>query len=163
MYPFIPEGLFPVSMAAPETTNAGKTTDYVSLKNAEMCWVVIHLTQSAGHATAFTIEKATDVAASGTTAITNTVPIWYGNVTTSSTQLTRQTDAVSYTMGGGVTGSVYIIFEIDPSSLGSTFDCICAKSANSGQAGNFWEVTAWMKPRFASKVVSMSSTEYIVD
>jgi hypothetical protein len=163
MYPFIPEGLFPVSLAAPETTNGGKTSDYISVKNAEMVWIVIHLTQAAGHATAFTIEKATDVAATGTTAITVTVPIWYGNVTTSSTQLTRQTDAVSYTMGGAVTGSVFIIFEIDPATLGSTYDALCAKSANSGQATNFWSVTAWIKPRFQSKMSTMSATEFIVD
>lgn len=163
MYPFIPSGLFPVNGAAPETTNAGKTTDYISLKNAEMCWVVIHLKQAVGHATAFTLEKATAVAGTGSTAITNTVPIWFGNVTTSSTQLTAQTAAVSYTIDVGVTGDCYIIFEVDPASLGTTFDCLCAKAANSGQATNIWEVTFWVKPRFQSKMSSMSATEFIVD
>lgn len=159
----MPAGLFPVTGAAPETTNGGKTTDYVSLKNAQMCWVVIHLKQAVGHATAFTIEKATDVAATGTTAITNAVPIWYGNVSTTSTQLARQTDAVSFTIDVGVTGNAYIIFQIDPASLGSTFDCICAKAASSGQASDIWDVTFWMLPRYGSKVASMSATEYIVD
>lgn len=163
MYPFIPEGLFPVSGASPETTNGAKTADYISLKNAEMCWVVIYLTQAVGHATAFTIERATDVAATGTVAIGNAVPIWYGNMTTTSSQLAAQTDAVSFTLGGAVTGDVIIIFQIDPANLGSTYDCITAKAANSGQATNFWSVMYWIKPRYQSKVASMTATEYLVD
>lgn len=153
----IPEGLFPVSGTRPVTTNGGVTADYVSLKNAVMCWAVVHLAQTVGHATAITVEKATAVAATGTTAITNAVPIWYGNVTTSTNALARQTDAVSYTLGGAVTGDVYIIFQIDPASLGSTYDCITVKSADSSQATNFIEVTYWMQPKFATKTADQFS------
>jgi hypothetical protein len=163
MNPFIPEGLFPVSGTRPVTTNGGSTADYVSLKNVEMCWIVVHLAQTVGHATAITVNRATAVAPTGAVAIGNAVPIWYGNVSTTSSQLARQTDAVSYTLGAGVTGDVYIIFQIDPSELGSTYDCIAAVSADSSQATNFWEVTYWMKPRYASQVSSMDSDEYIVD
>ena len=50
----IPEGCFPVSLTKPVTTNGGVTTDYVSLKNAVVqAWIVVHLTQAVGHATAF--------------------------------------------------------------------------------------------------------------
>lgn len=145
----IPQALFPVSGTRPVTTNGGVTADYISLKNAVKCWAVVHLAQTVGHATAITVEKATAVAATGTTAITNVVPIWYGNVTTSTNALTRQTDAVSYTLGGAVTGDVYIIFQIDPESLGSTFDCITVKAADSSQATNFIEVTYWLEPKYA--------------
>jgi hypothetical protein len=163
MYPFIPEGLFPVSAASPETTNAGKTADYISVKNAEMVWVVIHLTQAVGHATAFSIEKATDVAGTGSVPITTAVPIWYGNASTTSSQLTKQTDAVDFTIGVGVTGDAIIVFQIAPETLGTTFDCITAKAANSGQATNIWEVMYWVKPRYQSKVASMTATEFLVD
>lgn len=160
---FIPQGLFPVTGAAPETTNGGKTADYISLKNTQMCYVVIHLKQAVGHATAFTVERATDVAATGSVAIANVVPIYYGNVSATSTQLARQTDAVSFTADVGVTGNVIIIFVIDPTNLGSTYDCITVKSANSGQATNIWEVMYWVEPRYESKVASMSANEFIVD
>jgi hypothetical protein len=157
----IPEVLFPVSGSKPVTTNGAKVCDYISLKNAIKCWVVIHLTQAVGHATAFTIEKATDVAGTGSTAITVSVPIWYGNVSTSSNTLARQTDAVSFTIDVGVTGEAYIIFEIDPATLGGAFDCIVAKAASSSQATNFWEVTYWVKPKFKGAVANQMS--FIVD
>lgn len=157
MAPQMPEGLFPVTMIAPATTNGGVTSDYISLKNAQMAWVDVHLTQAVGHATAFTIERATAVDGTGHVAIANTVPIWYGNVSTSSNALTRQTDAVSYTMGVGVTGSVRIIFQIDPASLGSTYDVISFVSANSGQATNLISVTCWVWPKFASKTADQLS------
>lgn len=153
----IPEGLFPVSGTRPVTTNGGVTADYISLKNAVKCWAVVHLAQTVGHATAITVEKATAVAATGTTAITNAVPIWYGNVTTSTNALTRQTDAVSYTLGAGVTGDVYIVFQIDPESLGSTYDCITVKSADSSQATNYIEVTYWLQPKYAQAVAGQAS------
>lgn len=153
----IPEGLFPVSMTKPVTTNGGVTSDYVSLKNAQMAWVVAHLTQAVGHATAFTIERATAVDGTGHVAIANVVPIWYGNVSTSSNALTRQTDAVGYTIGVGVTGQAYIIFQIDPASLGSTYDVISFVSADSSQATNLIEVTCWVQPKFSSKTADQLS------
>jgi hypothetical protein len=161
-YPFIPGNLYPVWGTGPETTNGAKVCDYVSLKNAHRCYVVIQYYTSVGHATAITIEKATDVAMTATTAITASVPIWYANVSTTNSKLIRQTDAVSFTMDVGVTGYSLIIFEIDPASLGA-FDCITCKAASSAQANNFWSVTYWMAPRYASKPSTMSATEYIVD
>jgi hypothetical protein len=153
----IPEGCFPVSMTRPVTTNGGFTSDYVSLKNAQMAWIVAHVAQTVGHATAFTIERATAVAGTGHVAIANAVPIWYGNVSTTSNALARQTDAVGFTMDVGVTGDVYIIFQIDPASLGSTYDVISFVSANSAQATNFAEVTCWVQPKFSVKVADQFS------
>lgn len=153
----IPEGVFPVSMTKPVTTNGGFTTDYVSLKNAVKAWVVVHLTQAVGHATAFTMYRATSVAAGSAGVLVNTVPIWYGNVSTSSNALTRQTDALAYTIGVGVTGEAYIIFQIDPASLGTTFDCIALVVADSSQATNLAEVTCWVQPKFGSKTADQMS------
>ncbi len=153
----MPEGIFPVTMLAPQTTNGGPTSDYVSLKNAVMAWVDVHLTQAVGHATAFTIERATAVAGTGHVAIANVVPIWYGNVSTATNALTRQTDAVSYTMDVGVTGSVRIIYQIDPASLGSTYDVISFVSANSGQVTNLISVTCWVQPKFSTRTADQMS------
>ena len=157
----IPEGCFPVSLTKPVTTNGGVTTDYVSLKNAQMAWIVVHLTQAVGHATSFAPSRATAVAPTGAAVLTNVVPIWYGNVSTSSNALARQTDAVNYAIGVGVTGEAYIIFQIDPANLGSTYDCIGLVVSDSSQATNLMEATIWVWPKYASKVADQLS--YIAD
>lgn len=158
----IPEGLFPVSGTRPITTNGSiHSTDYISLKNAQMCWVVVHLYQSAGHATVFALERATGVTPVGNVAIANVVPIWYGNVSTTSNTLTRQTDAISYTMGGSVTGDVFIIFQVDPASLGGEYDCIKLTASDSSIAGNFMDVTFWIQPKVSVQTSGQAS--YIVD
>ena len=146
----IPEGCFPVSMLKPQTTSGAPASDFVNLGKAQMAWVVVHLTQTVGHATVFALERAT-AATSGNAVIANTVPIWYGNVTTSTNALTRQTDAISYTMGGSVTGDVYIIFQVDPASLGTTYKFIGLTSTNSGQATNLIEATCWIQPRYGAQ------------
>ena len=156
----MPEGIFPVTMQVPVSNAGGLTSDYVSLKNAQMAWVDVHLSEVVGHATAFTIERATKVDGTGHVAIANAVPIWYGNVTTSTNALARQTDAVGYTMLVGVTGSVRIIFQIDPANLGCTYDVISFVSAASGQA-NLISVTCWVQPKYASKTADQLS--YIID
>jgi hypothetical protein len=153
----MPEGIFPVTMQAPRTTNGGFTSDYISLKNAQMAWIDVHLTQAVGHATAFTIERSTAVDGTGHVAIANTVPIWYGNVSTTSNALTRQTDAVSFTMDVGVTGTARIIFQIDPASLGTTFDVISFVSASSGQNTNLISVTCWVQPKYSVRVADQLS------
>lgn len=147
----IPEGCFPVSLTKPVTTNGGVTTDYVSLKNAVQAWIVVHLTQAVGHATAFAPYRATAVAPTGAAVLGNVVPIWYGNVSTSSNALAKQTSAVNFTIGVGVTGEAYIIFQIDPANLGGSYDCVGLVVADSSQATNFVEATLWVQPKYATQ------------
>lgn len=148
MFPSIPEGLFPVSGTKPVTTSGGVTADYISVKNAQMVWIVCHLTQTVAHATVLAPQRATAVAPTGNVAIATVVPIWYGNVTTATNAMAKQTDAVSYTMGGAVTGDVYVIFQIDPATLGSAYDVIGITASDSSQATNFIEVTYWILPKY---------------
>jgi hypothetical protein len=160
-FTFLPEGFFPVSGTKPVTTNGGVTCDYISVKNANRVYIVVHLTQAVGHATAFAPYRATAVAPTGGAVLANVVPIWYGNVSTSSNALTRQTDAVNYTIGVGVTGEAYIIFAIDPASLGATYDVLGLVIADSSQATNIAEVTYWIEPKFASK--TGNNIDYLTD
>jgi hypothetical protein len=155
----IPEGMYPVSLTAPVTT-ASVTTDVVSLKNAQMAWIVVHVTQAVAHATLFTPMRTTAVGTGGAV-LANVVPIWYGNVSTTSNALARQTNALNYTMGGTITGDVYIIFQIDPANLGTTYDCVYLTTNAGGDATSFMEVTCWMQPKFSVKVADQFS--YITD
>ena len=153
----MPEGIFPVTMLAPITTHGALTSDYVSLKNAQMAWIDVHLTQAAAHATPFTIERATHVAGTGHVAIANVVPIWYGNVSTTSNALTRQADAVGFTIDVGLTGSGRIIVQIDPASLGSTYDVISFVAGASAELTNLISVTCWVQPKFSVRVADQFS------
>jgi hypothetical protein len=159
----LPEGCFPVQAIAPVLANAGAMVgDYISLKNARMCYVVVHMVQATDHPLVITIERATDVAATGSVVITSVVPIWFGNVSTTSTQLTRQTDAVNFTITAALTGASITVFKIDPASLGA-FDCITVKISQSAHADNLLSAMYFIQPRYISKMSSMSATEYIVD
>ena len=151
----IPEGLFPISMTKPVTTDGGFSTDAVSLKNAVMAWIVVHLNQAGAAATTIVPMRTTAVDTTGAV-LTNVVPIWYGVVTTATNAIARQTDAVNYTMGGSVTGNTYLIFQIDPANLGSTYDCIYVDVAT-GHASSFMEVTCWVQPKHASAVADQLS------
>jgi hypothetical protein len=158
----IPESLFPVSATAgARTTNGGVTFDAISMKNAQMVYLYIHFNQAVGHATAITPLVGTVVATTAT-ALPNVVEIWYGNTTTAVTTLAKQTAAKLFTMDVGVTGTVHLIFKIDPSACGA-YDCIGGTIANSAQATNFASATWFIQPRYSSKVGSLSTSMYIVD
>jgi len=160
---FMPEGAFPVSATAGAvTTNGGVTCDNISLKEAQMVYIHVHLKQAVGHATAFTPLVGTSVATCAT-ALPDTVEIYYGNTTTSSVALAEQTAAKLLTLGAGVTGVVHIIFKIDPSVLGSDYDCLGMTIGDSSQATNFASVVYWVVPRYANKVASNSATRFITD
>lgn len=114
---------------------AAITGDYVSLKNAHKCWIVVHVNQANAATMAITIEQATAVAPSGSKAITVVVPIWSNLDCAASDTLVERTAAVSYTTDAGVKQKI-IIFEIDPATLelSGGFDCITVITAASNAA-----------------------------
>lgn len=157
-----PEGVFPVSATAGAvTTNGGVTCDNISLKEAQMVYIDIHLTQAVGHATAFTPLVGTAVATCAT-ALPNNVEIWYGNTSTTVTTLAKQTAAKVFTMGAGVTGTVHIIFKIDPAACGA-YDCLGMTIGNSAQATNFASVQYLIVPRYGMAVANRDTDAFIVD
>ena len=132
------ENLQLVEAINPKTTNGALTGDYISLKNAKRAWIVLNFTQAAGHATAITVEQATNVAAGGTKAIATVVPIWANEDTAATDTLVRQTDAVAFTVANNIKNK-QVVFQIDPSTLdiAGGFDCITVKTAASSETTNF--------------------------
>ena len=128
----LPQAFKIVTAILPLTSNAGKTSDYISMKHAHKVWIVVHATQDVGHATTFTPSVATAVAP-----LTDT--------------LVRQTDAVAITMNGGATDQLAVM-EIDPAEQiathGATFDCLGVICSNSAQAGNFVSVVFYVEERY---------------
>jgi len=159
---FYPEGVFPVSATAGcVTSNGGITFDAISMKEAQMVYLDIHLTQAVGHATAITPLVGTVVATTGT-ALPNNVEIWYGNTTTATVALAKQTAAKLFTLDVGVTGVVHLIFKIDPAACGD-YDCIGGTVANSAQATNLVSAQWLIVPRYQNKVAGNAATRFIAD
>jgi hypothetical protein len=153
----IPEKAVPISGLAPVVGAAGAVTgDYISLKNAQMAWVVIHYNQ--GDATAITwhVNRATAVAPTGAAALGNVVPIWSNLDCATSNTLVRRTDAVNYASGTGATNKI-IVFQIDPASLGSTYDVIAGASTTAIAATSYVSIMYYVLPKYASTVADQLS------
>lgn len=145
----LPQSYKIVVGASPETTNGGKTADYISLKNAAWVWVIVNLTQAVGHATAFTLNRATAVAPTGATTLAADVQVWANEDAAASDTLVRQTDAKSYTVSNNIKNK-QIVFGIDPATLGGSYDVLTVLAADSSQATNFWSVTYLVETRYPS-------------
>lgn len=159
---YLPENAFPVQGTLGCATAAGGITlDNISMKNAQMVYMVFHITSGTGHAVAYTPLVGTSVATCAT-ALPNTVPIWYGDVTITSTQLTRQTDAKLHTTAATASLTSYLIFQIDPASCG-VYDCLGGTVGDGSHADYFVSCTYWIVPRYASQVSSRTATEFLVD
>lgn len=144
----LPE-LYKIVEAMPNATDAaGRTGDYVSLKNANACFVFVDITQGNAATIALTIEQATAVAGTASKAITVAVPIWANLDTAATDTLVRRTDAVSYTTDAGVKNK-QVIFQIDPATLdiANGFDCITVKTGASN-AANITSATYFIQTRY---------------
>lgn len=121
----LPENCKIVEAMAPAADAAGRTGDYISLKNAGRAFVVVQITQGAADTIALTIEQATAVAGTGHKPITNVVPIWSNLDTATSDTLVKRTSAVDYTTDAGVKNKM-VIFQVDPADLdvAGGFDCL---------------------------------------
>jgi len=131
----LPENYKIVEALMPQA-GAALTGDYVCLKNAHKCWVLVHINQANATQVAITINQATAVAGTGTTPITVAVPIWVCESCVASDALTREAvDAIAYTTTVGTTHKI-IVFEIDPATLNVAggFDCITVITAASNAA-----------------------------
>lgn len=150
MHICLPE-VYKIVEAMPNATDAaGRTGDYVSLKNAVMAYVEVAITQGNAATIALTIEQASAVAGTGTKVITETVPIWSNLDTAASDTLVRRTSAVSYTTDAAVKNKI-VIFQIDPATLdiANGFDCITVKTGASNVANltgaRYWIQSAYQQ------------------
>lgn len=144
----------------PRTTNAGFSSDWVNLRNANRMIIVVNLTQAVGHATAFTLAQATSVTGGDTKAITNNCLIWANEDCAASDTLVRKTDAKAYTVAADVKNKV-IVFEVDPSNLdvANNFDCLSLTVADSSQATNIASVMFFQDSKYLEVTKPSAITE----
>lgn len=131
----LPEKYKTVAALNPATDAAGRTGAYVSLKNVNIAYIVVHITQGNAATIALSINQATAVAGTGAKAITTVVPIWSNLDVSASDTLVHRTDAVSYTTDAAVKNKI-VVFQIDPAGLdlANGFDCIAVVTGASNVA-----------------------------
>ena len=129
----LPENSKIVEAIAPVVGTGASTGDYVSLKNAGLCFVLVHLTQAHAATTEITIEKAQNVAGDGSTPITKAVPIWANEDCAASDALVPQANGVGFTTSAALKHK-QVILQIDPATLGDGFTCITVKAGASNSA-----------------------------
>jgi len=143
----LPEIFKIVQGTSPVTTNGGVTGDYVSLKNAVKCTVVVNLTQAVGHATVLSISESPLVSGDGSQAMTATQKVWQNADVAASDALVKAADAASVTVAADVKHK-QIVMEIDPSKLTAGYDCIAAVLSDSSQATNFASIDYFIETRY---------------
>lgn len=150
----VPEEIAVVVLTPPVTTNGGVTTDYISLKNVHKATIVATFTQAVGHATGIDPVQATAVDGTGAKAITNTVPIWANTDISSTSVLTRQTDAITYNLDAGATNQI-VTMDIDPAGfdVANGFDVLGVTVDDSSQATNFVSIVALLTMRYSNQNV----------
>lgn len=124
-----------VELLAPAADAAGRSSNYISLKNFHKAWLVAHITQGNAATIALTVNQATAVAGTSAKAITVNTPIWANQDTATSDALVAQTAAVSFTTSAAVKNKIVVI-EINPTDMdvNNGFDCINISTGASNAA-----------------------------
>ena len=131
----LPEQAKLVEALTPAADAAGRTSDWVSLKNAHKAYVVVSMDQGNAATVLLSLLQAQAVAGTGVKAGPD-VPIWANLDCAASDALVREaTDADTYTTDAGVKHKM-VVFEVDPAKLdvAGGFDCIAVSTGASNAA-----------------------------
>lgn len=136
-----------VELMAPATDAAGRTSDWISLKNATKVTIVVHITQGNAATILLSLLQAKTVAA-GSSKAGPAVPVWANLDTAASDTLTRGADAATYTTDAAVKNKV-VVFDVDVSALDAEndFDCI-AISTGASNVANITQAMAFVEMRY---------------
>ena len=133
------------------------TSDIISCKNFKKVWAVLSYTYVDGVDVVVTWNESTDVAGTGTTAITEVCPIWSNTDTASADLLARETDAITFTIAHAGTKNQLWIVEFDPAKFSAGFDCFQIRMT--GSAAGIVDVLYIGEPRYQSDVVPTAITD----
>lgn len=100
----------------PAADAAGRTGDYISLRNAEKVTVLVHITQGNAATVLVSLVQATAANGAGAKALIGTVPTYVDLDTASSDALLRVADARNYTTNAAVANKL-VAFVVDASDL----------------------------------------------
>jgi hypothetical protein len=97
-----------------------------------------------------------ELVASGAAVLTNVVPVWSNLDCEASNTLVRRTDAINYAGGTGTKHKI-IVFQIDPASLGGSYDCITVGTAGNVAATSYMSVLYLLQPKYSVRVADQLS------
>ena len=138
----LPYEMPPIDLLPPAADAAGRTSSYVSLRNALKAWIVVTVNQGNAATVALTPKQAQDSSGTGAKAIggtDTTTPIWLANdtsTTTGSDALVIQTAALNFTTDATLKNK-QVIFELNPAAimdLANSFDHIAFTTGASNAA-----------------------------
>lgn len=146
MHPFtLPEQALPILGLAPAADAAGRTSAYVSLRNAHKAWAIFLITQGNAATVECSVNQAKDTSGTTPKAI-GTTRIWADLDTATLDALVRQADATNFTTDAALKDKIVVI-EIDPESLdiANGYSCIAIVTGASN-AANITAGLIWLQP-----------------
>lgn len=142
----IPDDLRPYHFLEPAADAGGRTSPYISLKDAVKAWIVVYMNQANAATVLLSPLQATAVAGTGSKAI-SAARIWT-KLDEAGTSFTKQTEAATYTTDAALKKKV-VVFEIDCAKVldvAGGFDCI-AVSTGASNAANITSAILLIRPR----------------
>jgi hypothetical protein len=147
----IPEKEKVISLLAPAVTNGNQASATVDLSDAVDCVILVHTAKGNAAQTAFALEQS--VTSGGAAKVfAKTVPIFTVLDPATSTDYTRQTDAVSYALSAANDGRSQIVaFVVDPAKLDLANGYRFARvQISTGNAANIVGITAIVNRRYSA-------------
>jgi len=114
-----------VDAIAPTVLGSSLTGTYVSLKNVNKAYIMVHLCQASTDIITIYPYQATAIAGTGAKVFSLGLPCWLSNGCSSDETLTKQTTGVNFSFSSS-TGDKIAIIEVQPGQmdLANSFDCI---------------------------------------
>jgi hypothetical protein len=152
------EDLIPYHLLEPAADAAGRTSAYLSLKNAIKAWIEVYINQGNAATVLLSPLQATAVAGTGSKAI-NAARI-STKLDDAATDFTKQTPAATFTTDAAVKKKI-ILFELDLAAVldvAGGFRAI-AISTGASNAGNITSAKLWIQAHYAGATVPSPLTD----
>jgi len=148
----IPQNLTPYHLLAPAADAAGRTSSYLSLKNAVKAWIIVYVEQGNAGTILLSPLQASAVAGTGSKAI-SVARIWT-KLDEASADFAAAAEAATYTTDAALKKKI-VIFELDIEKVfdvANNFDCI-AISTGASNAANITSALLIVQPKHAGAVI----------
>jgi hypothetical protein len=148
----IPQELPFYHLLAPASDAAGRSSAFLSLKNALKAWIVCYVNQGNAATVALTVNQAKDVAGTGAKAI-DAARIW-AKLDPADPDFVTEAHASSYTTDAALKAKL-VVFELSPEDVldvANDFDCVRVSTGPSN-AANITSALLVILPRHGGATV----------
>lgn len=142
-----PEEFSIVEGFCPATDNAGRTGDYVSMKNAHCAFFVFHIEQGNAATILLSLSEATSVLPGGAQAVTALFPIWSNQTCATTDLFVRGANAANFTTSAATLHKI-VVFKFEASLFSAGYDCI-APVTGASDVANLTSCQIYLQQRYA--------------